>query len=401
MVAACPFPSPQGSQVFVGGMCRGLVRRGHEVHLLTYGQGENVAIDGVTHERIRRLPGDDAMRSGPTVVKPLLDLLMVSRLATMARRRRFDVLHCHNYEGALVGTAVRMLTARSTDELPVVYHSHNMMSDELPSYFTGTLTKSVAARLGDVLDRTVPRSADHCIALCEHTAAELIRFGVGRQRLSVVPPAVDDPGPSGSRDDARRRLGLDPNSAIVTYAGNLDRYQNLSLLVGALRTVLDRTRHDLRLLVGAHHADASFDALVRAAGLESRVTMVLADDFKPVWRCIEAADVVVMPRRLGSGFPVKLVNYLAAGRAIVTAGCGAKAIRDGVDGVVVADDDPDALAAAIGAVLDARDLRERLEAEARRTYLSSFTWEAVLPAIEDVYERVTDPGSRGYRAYAV
>jgi len=401
MVAACPFPSPQGSQVFVRGMCSGLIARGHEVHLLTYGQGGDAGIEGLVHERIRRLPGDDAMRSGPTAVKPLLDLLMVVRLVEMARAAKFDVVHCHNYEAAVVGVTARTMIGRAGVAPPVVYHSHNLMGDELPSYFTGTIARALAGGLGAVLDRSVPRSADHCIALCEYTASELRRSGVAAERLAVVPPAVDDPGRCLTREDARRELELEPERPIVTYAGNLDAYQNLGLLVGAMRLLRERSSMMPRLLVATHNDDETFAAMLRAGGIAEHVTFVHCADFEPVRRSIEAADVVVMPRRLGSGFPVKLLNYLAAGRAVVTAGCGAKVIRDGVDGLVVADDDPDALAAALCRVIGDPALREGLERGARRTYLSTLTWEAVLPAIEEVYDRVVAPGTRGYRACAV
>ena len=76
MVAACPFPSRQGSQVLIHEMSEALARRGHEVELLTYGQR---CVAGAprshlyAHRAIGRLPGDDASRSGPTLVKPLLD----------------------------------------------------------------------------------------------------------------------------------------------------------------------------------------------------------------------------------------------------------------------------------------------------------------------------------------
>ena len=105
MVAACPFPSPQGSQVLVRQLCARLVARGHDVELLTYAQGAALQSQGYQHHRIRRLPGDDAARSGPTPVKPMLDALMVGRLGRMLAEggsAPFDVVHGHNDEGALV-----------------------------------------------------------------------------------------------------------------------------------------------------------------------------------------------------------------------------------------------------------------------------------------------------------
>jgi glycosyltransferase involved in cell wall biosynthesis len=406
MVAACPFPSPQGSQVLVRDMSAGLARRGHDVHLLTYGQGDAVEIEGVRHERIRRLPGDDAMRSGPTPVKPLLDLMMVARLARMLARGNFDVLHCHNYEAAMIGLATRAgraaLAGPTRRAVPVIYHSHNMMGDELPSYFSWAMTRALGRATGSLLDRTVPRAVDQAIALCDYTATALARLGVSRERLSVIPPAVDDPGPCLDRAAARLELAIAADATVVAYTGNLDGYQNLGLLIGAFAVLCGRGDMVAPTLVVATHGEEG--GLLRqaaAAGIGDRVKFVRAADFGPVRQAIAAADVVVMPRRLGSGFPVKLVNYLAAGRAVVTTGCGAKLIRDGIDGLVVRDDDPDALASALGRVLADPELAARLEGEARRTYLSALTWEAVLPAIEGVYDRATETVTRGYRAAAM
>jgi len=155
MVAACPFPSPQGSQIFVGQMCERLAARGHEVHLLTYGQGCQVSGRGYRHHRIRRLPGDDAIRSGPTMIKPVLDLLLVAALDRLVTEQHIELLHCHNYEAAVVGLAVR--TRR---RVPVVYHSHNLMGDELATYFHRPLTRVLAGAAGRFLDASVPSRAN-------------------------------------------------------------------------------------------------------------------------------------------------------------------------------------------------------------------------------------------------
>jgi glycosyltransferase involved in cell wall biosynthesis len=392
MVAACPFPSPQGSQVFIGEMCARLVGRGHSVHLLTYGQGRSVESAGVEHVRIARLPGDDASRSGPTPLKPILDFMLSVALYRLLGRHRFDVVHCHNYEAAMVGIAVRALRGA-----PVVYHSHNLMGDELPSYFSGSLTRACAAAFGGRLDRHVPRAADAAIALCRYSAGVLAELGVDPGRISVIPPAVEDPGPAGARAPARRALGLGDDEAVVAYAGNLDAYQNLSVLVtGFARLCAARAARPTTLLVATHGPDASFTALLRAAGVLEQTRVVRCDGFGAVKEAMDAADVVVLPRRGGSGWPVKLLNYMAAGRAIVSAGCGGKVLEDGVDGLVVADDDAVALAEACGRVLDDAELARRIGAGARRTYLSHLTWDAVLPAIEGVYERVVLGCGRGY-----
>ncbi len=393
MVAACPFPSPQGSQVFLGQMCSRLAARGHEVHLLTYGQGMGGCDPRVVHHRIRRLPGDDALRSGPQWAKPALDALLTAALLQLVRTVRPDLVHCHNYEAAVVG-----LVARSRSRVPLLYHSHNLMGDELVTYFQGSLTRAAATVVGRLADATVPRYADHTIALCEYTYAALLRRRVPRERLSLIPAAVEDLGHASPTSTARGRLGLAQQGLLIGYCGNLDPYQNLPFLLDALAIL----RHEsaagcspARALIATHRVDAALMNAIGERDLSSLTTVRLVADFEEACLAMAAADVVVLPRRRGSGYPIKLLNYMSLGRAIVSAGCGAKVLRHGVDGLIVPDDDPQALAAAVRRLGQHAELRSQLGKAARAAFLASYTWDAVLPVIESVYEKVSRPRGSG------
>ena len=399
MVAACPFPSPQGSQVLVRQLCQQLVRRGHRVDLLTYGQGRRVEDEGYEHHRIRRLPGDDASRSGPTPAKPMLDAMMVVALGRLLRAGAnvpYDVVHCHNYEAAMIG-----LAARTRHRVPVVYHSHNLMGDELPTYFRADPVRRAAGRLGIFLDSSIPRRADHAIALCEYSADILRGAGVKADRLSVIPPAIDDPGPARScraaRLDLYRLQPVEPLSAqiadedhVIGYCGNLDAYQNLELLLEGFKRVAAASSRSVKLLVATHTRDESLVKTILHSGIERSVRLVQMEDFVQARIAMEASDVLVLPRRAGSGYPIKLLNYLGLGRPVVTAGCGAKRIESGRDGLVVDDDDPESLAAALLRLATDSEASAELGAAGRRRFLADLTWEAVLPAVEHVYSVTTE-----------
>ena len=390
MVAACPFPSPQGSQVFAGQMCEQLARRGHEVHLLTYGQGSPVEDRGFRHHRIRRLPGDDASRSGPRPLKPVLDVLLARELLRILDTAPFDVIHCHNYEAAVAGLAVRVRS-----KVGVVYHSHNLMGDELATYFGGRTSRAAARIVGRLLDATVPRAADQVIALCDFTADALRARGVRSDCISVIAPAVADEGPASPPPSARRALGLPAEGTIIGYCGNLDAYQNLDLLLDAFAIVA--ATGEARLLIATHGADPAFSRALAARGIEARTLLVTARSWPEARLAMEACDVLVLPRRYGSGLPIKLLNYSSLGRPVVAAGCGSKVLGDGVDALVVPDGDPAALAAAIVRLCTEPALRTRLGAAARARFLRDFTWDAVLPAVESVYERCKALSARGFR----
>ena len=392
VVAACPFPSPQGSQVFVGEMCDALARRGHDVELLTYGQGSDVrtATSAYVHRRIRRLPGDDALRSGPTLVKPALDVLLARELSRVLARERFDVVHAHNYEAGAIAVATRAMCG-----VPVVYHSHSVMAEELPSYFGSRAAKHCAKLLGAGFDRTVPRAADHVIALCEDAAVALRAGGVRDDDLSVVPPALADVGDAPAREDARAALGLSPDRFVLGYCGNLDAYQDLDIVAAAIARIGAEARAGAPLwLVITHALDARFERMIERSGAAPWTRVVLARSFAEVRTGMAACDALAVPRRTPLGVPIKLLNYMAAARPIVTGIAGERLLAAAGDGWIAAGASAAGWVDALARLSRDSSRIEQLGRVARRRFLDLHTWEAVLPALERVYDKAT----RGRRA---
>jgi len=390
VVAACPFPSPQGSQVLVGEMCEALVGRGHDVELLTYGQGSGEAKASGTyrHRRIRRLPGDDALRSGPTLMKPALDLLLARALSRMLRRERFDVVHAHNYEAGAIAVA-----ARVASRVPVVYHGHSIMAEELPSYFSSRVARQCAGLIGTGFDRTVPRAADHVIALSRDAAVTMRRAGVADENLSVVPPALADVGEVPSRAEARRALGLTEARFIIGYCGNLDVYQDLEIVAAAIARMgpSGGTTAPLWLVI-THSLDTRFESMIERTGAEPWTRVVLVRSFAEARAGMAACDALALPRRALSGFPIKLLNYMAAARPVVAGIAGERLL--GADGALCmpAGDEPTRWVEAFDALRRDSARAEAIGRAARQRFESHHTWDAALPALERAYAKTTGRG---------
>ncbi|HVP01395.1 MAG TPA: glycosyltransferase, partial [Solirubrobacteraceae bacterium] len=106
-----------------------------------------------------------------------------------------------------------------------------------------------------------------------------------------------------------------------------------------------------------------------------------------------AADVVVQPSR-NEGLSITVLEAMAAGRPVVASDVGGtrESVADGVTGVLVPPGRPDALAAALDALL--RDPRRRaaLGAAARARAVASFSAQAMAAATSAVYEELLGPG---------
>jgi protein involved in polysaccharide export with SLBB domain/glycosyltransferase involved in cell wall biosynthesis len=386
VIAACPFPSLRGSQVLVRETAEGLAQAGHTVHVVTYPTAQHlVPIERISIHRVPKLPGLWTARPFGWQ-KLVLDVLLAVLLWRVVRRERIDVIHAHNLEAPLIAFLVRALTG-----VPVVYHAHNALVDELPCYFRIEAARRTARRVGGWLDRTLARWSDHCVAMSDRLAAYLaVRGAIGR--ISVVPPAAVRQ-PNGDAVAPVREHG-----PLLMYAGNLDPYQDLECLLeglGRLRAIEPRARLIMVTHRGAHpRTDLRAGELAAQAGVSVR----MVNSFAAAQRELAQADVLVCPRRSWSGFPIKVLNYMVLGRPIVHARTSAHAIEDGVTGLVYEDGDPSALARAVLRVVRDPELASQLGRQARATARERYGWPRVLAALQNVFEQVdSQRGGRNRR----
>ncbi len=345
MVAACPFPSPQGTQVYIRGMARSLARRGHDVTIVCYGHGDGRDDPELRTVRAPCIPGYRRLRSGPDPVKPLLDLALAGRL----RGLRADLVHAHQTEGLAAA-----LLART--DAPVLYNSHTSLTEELPTYFSRGRRGMRA--LGASVDRVLPARAAGAIALSRRAARALTAHGC--RRVWTLPPGVDPEDFAGA---APRRLGTGP---WLVYAGNPDRYQDLDTLFAAMR-YLPGVR--LLLLSSAEWTGwDTGDAVVMRTRSWSETRDLLA-----------SCDVAALPRSICAGYPMKLLNYLALGLPTVVAEGSAR----GLPGeYVVPGRDPAAFADGVRAALAGG------ASGARAHVLAHCTWDARAAELEAIYRQI-------------
>jgi glycosyltransferase involved in cell wall biosynthesis len=114
----------------------------------------------------------------------------------------------------------------------------------------------------------------------------------------------------------------------------------------------------------------------------------------------------VLPRTSCPGIPQKLLNYMAAAKAIVASAGSAKVLENERTGLVVADGDAGAFAAALLRLAGNPQLAQELGASARETVAREFSWERAAEKMEGVYEQLAARaqsargGENGQRGHA-
>jgi len=392
MVAACPFPANYGSPASIREMSDTLASFGHEVHIVTYPFGDDLTLKFAHVHRIPDLGWSRKISVGPTLQKPFLDLFMVFLACRLIWKYRCDVIHAHNYEGALIGICAKLLTWR-----PLLYNAVNSMSDELASY--NFIRPAFLARwLAAALDWFVPRVPDRITTVSRELKQELWRGGVAPDKIMVVPAGVMPEMFEKKGDSARFRSALDIHDGLtVLYTGTLDPFQRIDYLLEAFARLVPEFPDALLLMVCPFTKPAHREVIEEQAvklGIANRIRWVESHRFEDLLDYLVLGDVAVVPRPQCPGHPVKLLNYMGAGLPIVVAAGSAKGIEHLENGYVCQDHDIADMARGIVTLFRDRETAKRLGRSAARTVKENYDWQILCRKIETGYDRMRTPKKR-------
>jgi glycosyltransferase involved in cell wall biosynthesis len=326
--------------------------------------------------RIQNIPTYQKLSSGPTYQKLLLvDPFLVLLLRRVLKLMPFDLIHAHHFEGLLVAKLGGI-----GHRIPVIFDAHTLLESELPHYRLG-LPIGLKKRLGAFLDQRLPISADHIISVTDQIKLRMKRYGYQDRKATVVYNGVEcDHFNQGS--DVCAATGL--NTKIVAYAGSMDDFQGIDLLLKAFQKALMQ-RDDMQLMIITQSSFDKYRSLAQELRIWPHICLVHSN-FQDLPSHLVKADIVLNPRIDCDGYPVKLLNYMASGKPIVSFEGSAKNLVHGVNGWIVRDADIQAFADAITMLLEKPLLAKSLGINAKVHSSKMHSWEAIARKLEMVYD---------------
>jgi glycosyltransferase involved in cell wall biosynthesis len=242
--------------------------------------------------------------------------------------------------------------------------------------------------------------------LCFNTAAKIIcisrdlkdhlhsKWNIEDRKLTVLPCAADVEafGLNHNPGLVRRGLGL-TTEPVVMWVGGFYPWHDLDLLLESFTNVLQRHPQARLVLVGDGQTRPEVARKVMRNGLRQAVIMTGAIAHTSMPEMLSIADVAVVPSapvsasRGGTGAPLKLFEYMAAGKAIVATALNqaAEVIQNGHNGLLVEAGDVTGFAEAMLTLLNDSGERGRLGQNARRHAVEQHSWEQYTKRLEEIY----------------
>jgi glycosyltransferase involved in cell wall biosynthesis len=316
--------------------------------------------------------GEDVDR-GQRVTRFAVGLL---RLLRWSLRRGPRLAHIHTAtRGSWYRKAICVLVVRAAGR-PVILHVHAGPGDI--SAFCGQIGPLRLWLIGRVF-----RAADRVVAVSRASAAEIERW-LGVPGIHVVPnaaPVCRVARPANGAGASREAVG------VLYLGGFANPAKGGRVLVEALPALFAAAPYASVKLAGL----GSPPELDRAAGAVDWLGWL---DSSAVAAAFSDADIVVLPS-LSEGLPVALLEALAHGKAVVATSVGGipDIMSDGVDGVLVPPDDPDALARALAELAADPARRSRL-AQAARARAERLSHDSVYDRLDALYSELAGAGGR-------
>lgn len=378
-MASQPFLEWRGSPIRLGFDVLALSRNGYAVDFLTLPIGERHEVEGVRIVRAPNLIRAKRVGIGPNLVKFFFDGVFLVQALGMALRHRYAVVHGVEDTGIIALAIARLTGAKAVFEKhsdPKSYDKQGPMRWVMRAY---------AAVEGFVM-----RHADAVIGTGPGLVRQVREQGGGTPGFHIpdIPSSLAEPTPEG-KAAARARMALSPDDVLATYVGSFAGYQGIDLLFEAMPKALT-TASNLRFVVvgGTPPEIGERRAALQAQGVADRVVFLgkIAPDTLPAF--LAASDLLLSPRVAGVNTPLKLLDYLKAGQAIVATDHEANRLILDATTARLTPVTPDGFAEGIAALAKDPALRATLVRHSAELIRTTYNFEAFRKGLADCYATV-------------
>jgi len=309
----------------------GLAERGHQISLISF---EKPGRTDAERQHVACACAEAGIawhplpyHKRPPVLSTMLDVHRMRGFAKRLHRRvGFDLLHCRSYLTALAGLSMKRRLG-----IPFIFDMRGFWADERVEGGLWNLRNPLFLAVYRYFKRREAEflaEADQIVSLTQAGKDVILGWrkdpDVGPP-ITVIPCCVDfDAFPAvdrGSREAARKRLGIAPNSRVAAYLGSLGTWYLSDEMLDFFRVQVEQDPNSFLLIVTRDRPEGIL-ASVRARGIAEDRVIVRPASRSDVPKLIAAADYglfFIKPvfSKLASS-PTKMGEFLALELPVVT-----------------------------------------------------------------------------------
>jgi colanic acid biosynthesis glycosyl transferase WcaI len=399
------YPEPIGIAPLMTELAEGLVKRGHQVRVVT-------AMPNYPERKIypdyRGQIYKREVRNGVEIDRCFVAIRPKPGLVARAMlESSFAILSFFKAIGGwrpdvILSTSpslpacVPVAATKAFFRCPVVLSLQDILPEAAVQ--TGLLTNKIAIKVFAQLEKFAYASATRIGVITPSFAHNLAGKGISPAKMECISNWVDVSAvrPLPKESNAFRLTRALKDKFVVLYSGNIARTQGVRTIIHAALQLQDNPNIRF-VIVGEEGQLADLDELRQKLGVSNVVLrpFVSKEEFPEM---LAAADVsLIMQKRnvVGFNMPSKTQKIMASGRPIIASvplqGSAAEAVLQSGSGIVVEPESPTELAKAIQTLYDDPEKLEELGKRGRQFAISNYSFDQALNAYEVLLRSVLEP----------
>jgi len=361
------------------GLAKALVRKDHEVHVVTLDFPGSPSYEEMERVKIYRTATELGHPNFLTWVL-LFNHFLEKRMADLAPQVEFDVLHVHDWLTAFAGISFKhylrkpmVLTVHST-EVGRAQGLHGADSFSIDGIEWWTAYEA---------SRVVVTSHSMKREICDH-------FHLPWDKVDVIPNAIDvtqyntpvDTGP------VRARYGVGWGEKLVLCVGRLVPQKGIEYFIRAIPIIAQRYPEAKFVIVGEGWSRDYLEGVAQSTGHAKRILFTGFISDAEVIALMTSADVLVIPS-VYEPFGIVALEGMATGVPVVASQVGglAEVIEHDRTGIFVYPRNPSSIAWGVDQILSNPRHSEWLTQNAKERLHKTYSWEAVAMKTVEVYEK--------------
>ena len=344
---------------------------------------EKLQIDGYRNYAVIKGPGwvEDQLKKRKIdyhIIKPhgFLSIPYYFDLLRVIRRQNTRLVHAH-----LLGSTLTYSILASVVRIPVIATLH------------GRVDVNPNERFVAIKNRIMKTGVTKLIAVSRDLASYISARKLFRQKdIQVIYNGIEESRYDKSCNQSLRiKLGISSNAILIGSLGNVRPAKSYDVLIRAATILLRNATNsgrDIHFVVAGHQKPdlmRNLQALIQQYGIEDKVHFIGFHENTAEF--LGQLDYFALSSS-SEGFSIATIEAMATGLPVVVTRCGGpeEIIEHQKTGLLVAVNDPEALAESLTILIENRELSDELAGAGRKHVESVFSFSAMLGSYSKVYQ---------------
>ncbi len=284
-----------------------------QIDLLTYHEGEQIELPGVTVHRIKAPGWIRNVGPGISIKKLLCDVIFLFtciRMVRAAKPHGYDLVHAVE-ESVFIAMLIKLFW-----RIPYIYDMDSSIAMQLTEKWW--LLRPLAPLLS-YFERLAVRHSMAVVPVCDALAVLANRHGASDTQILRDISLISSPSKALSGQNLlKHETGLKESDQLILYIGNLEPYQGVQLLVESFASIMKEVPNAHVVIIGGsdQHIE-EYKSRIEKLGATSQIHLLGRRPLTKLGEYLCCADVLASPRVRGNNTPMKIYSYLHSGVPII------------------------------------------------------------------------------------